>query len=1368
VRIPDISVSSNILQSIRDLDAKRFQLNDQISSGQKISLPSDDGVRMSRVIQLDSEKSKLAQYQRNSSFAQEYINASQMNLEKLRELSQRGQEIARLAGTNLNGPAIEGFGIETNQLIEEALNRINSKQRGRALFGGTEIVPEFANSDVIYGKFEQKNINFRSGIVGVEGPDHKQYLKQGDELSLRVNGREFVVQTKVLDKEEYEGSPITEEIIEINRNFSIPSKVSSGKYYLEQGDEGEISLYRINDGYSVRGLPSTLSGEDEIFYSNGVKIGYQVSLSRDFTLVDQFLTSASGLFSVDGDSSNSIDLKYDPLVEFPVNAENPGDIFYDNGFKVVQDDLTIEALSYNELSNQLSNGDLFKVGNDLHVFDLSYRSFPSASEEIGEVYFTQQGFRILEANPDPDLPPIEASVTEDSLKELLSHGDYFEADGIVYQVEVTTQIGQDEAGEEVITTTIDAKEVQFLLGTKLDYSSLPYPNFSTSSSSINELFYQDGFKLNQVTGKDSEGIDILEAVDATKDQIVSLSGLSAGSLFTSGGKLFHVLPDGVSSSSFSSPVVEKQDWNDWKEQFATLQELKYNEGDIVKVTSSNDDAIAVDPDKFPDLSSVIDHIADFSWSSNSLGSANINDQFYPVYQLSRDQVNQLGETLSGQPTDEQFPLEDGIFALVETGGKVSLEPVTNAVDFWNPAYSYQTGDLVRNNDRFYTATVDHSPSTAFNPENWANLEDTETLSDYQLTANDRVSYWQATKDQVYLSPGSRGNHWIEINPNFQTSNVTIDQATELFNSLVNDVQFSLDPADFLETEDYVAFVRPSRLPDDTFDSNLELFSEVSSKGDLLISGTAGRSFSSSVSYKTAYDGERFFPNQLEGNIKDKARSLFPEIEFENLSSAQLDRVWSEIRNSKVELDLQVGSSSLSGVSEIFIEHSQPWKRLSTYGMGSIIEHNGKLWESISDENIAQTPSSPSEFWKEIGSDYSGSREDWTIEMTGVEGVEYFLSPDGKLFEDQDQAYNHTFNLIYYSSVESFDLADQATYDYLNSLIKKFSYPMSQYAVQGSESDARVVFNQGSQKFHLEALFDGDVAGTNSAQHVLTFSAFNDHLPEVLIQSPGSMGVDASASVITDVDGSLVGLRVDDPGRYFFSSDENGVEIPAGYETATITIPNQSPIEAKIIWGEDFRDPGVYKVLGFDLLEDAKLQELVNPRRGDSFSFSTGSKTFLDHRDKEGNLIGVTYTGSEKDAEFYVGKDSKMSSLLSSENGNTAELASVVNSLVQLRDSLDIVNPSDFADSIQQAEATLIDDEDAVLSNIGELSSMLVKLNSIKDYDEDFHLQLDQRLSKDLDIDLSDAIMELTRISTAYQAAMQVGAQLLNTSLLNYL
>ena len=236
----------------------------------------------------------------------------------------------------------------------------------------------------------------------------------------------------------------------------------------------------------------------------------------------------------------------------------------------------------------------------------------------------------------------------------------------------------------------------------------------------------------------------------------------------------------------------------------------------------------------------------------------------------------------------------------------------------------------------------------------------------------------------------------------------------------------------------------------------------------------------------------------------------------------------------------------------------------------------------------------------------------------------------------------------------------------------------------------------------------------------------------------------------------------------FSSDENGLDIPSAYETASISIPNQSTVQAKIIWGEDFKDPGVYKVIGFELLEDAQLSELVNPRKGDSFSFTTGSKTFLDHRDADGKIIGVTYTSSNNDAEFYVGKETKMSSLLSAGNGNTAALGSVVNSLINLRDSLDLEAPSEFVESIRQSENSLINDEDDVLSKIGELSSMLVKLNSIKDYDEDYHLQLDQRLSKDLDIDLSDAIMELTRVSTAYQAAMQVGAQLLNTSLLNYL
>ena len=210
------------------------------------------------------------------------------------------------------------------------------------------------------------------------------------------------------------------------------------------------------------------------------------------------------------------------------------------------------------------------------------------------------------------------------------------------------------------------------------------------------------------------------------------------------------------------------------------------------------------------------------------------------------------------------------------------------------------------------------------------------------------------------------------------------------------------------------------------------------------------------------------------------------------------------------------------------------------------------------------------------------------------------------------------------------------------------------------------------------------------------------------------------------------------------------------------------MKANIIWGENPNDPGPFTILGFELLEEAFIDEVTGSKKGDSFSFATGSKTFLEQRDSDGQVIGVTYTGSENNAEFYIGKDTKISSFLDAEDGNTAELSKVLESLLELRAALSEDSPSELSRRVQLLETELVEREDEVVDKIGELSSLLIRMESVRAYDEDYHMQLEQRLAKDLDIDLSQAIMELTRVSTAYQAAMQVGAQLLNTSLLNYI
>ena len=125
-------------------------------------------------------------------------------------------------------------------------------------------------------------------------------------------------------------------------------------------------------------------------------------------------------------------------------------------------------------------------------------------------------------------------------------------------------------------------------------------------------------------------------------------------------------------------------------------------------------------------------------------------------------------------------------------------------------------------------------------------------------------------------------------------------------------------------------------------------------------------------------------------------------------------------------------------------------------------------------------------------------------------------------------------------------------------------------------------------------------------------------------------------------------------------------------------------------------------------------------------------------------------------------------MLDAANGQTATLGEVVNSLVDLRDGLFEAAGSSSPSSVPETEKDLIALEDLIIDKMGELSATMVRMETVRNHDEDYVMALDKQVAKDLEVDMSEAIMRLTQVSTAYQAAMQVGAQLLNTSLLNYL
>ena len=90
---------------------------------------------------------------------------------------------------------METYGFEINQLIEEALNRINATQSQAGSFGGTKLKPKFASTDAMLGKRQSKTFSFNE--VGQPGADGKRRIgfKRRDDLCLEWKRICFAIQS---------------------------------------------------------------------------------------------------------------------------------------------------------------------------------------------------------------------------------------------------------------------------------------------------------------------------------------------------------------------------------------------------------------------------------------------------------------------------------------------------------------------------------------------------------------------------------------------------------------------------------------------------------------------------------------------------------------------------------------------------------------------------------------------------------------------------------------------------------------------------------------------------------------------------------------------------------------------------------------------------------------------------------------------------------------------------------------------------------------------------------------------------------------------------------------------------------------------
>jgi len=88
--------------------------------------------------------------------------------------------------------------------------------------------------------------------------------------------------------------------------------------------------------------------------------------------------------------------------------------------------------------------------------------------------------------------------------------------------------------------------------------------------------------------------------------------------------------------------------------------------------------------------------------------------------------------------------------------------------------------------------------------------------------------------------------------------------------------------------------------------------------------------------------------------------------------------------------------------------------------------------------------------------------------------------------------------------------------------------------------------------------------------------------------------------------------------------------------------------------------------------------------------------------------------------------------------------------------------------IRALDKTLNDTADKLADNLGELAAKEMRIQASMDHDDEWFLQVENRISTDVDADLTEVIVKLNNARTAYQAAMQTGADLFKLSLLQYI
>ena len=148
LRITNKMMTQNLLRNLETTQQRMSQIQDQMSSGYRITRPSDDPVGIQNALRMKSNISAVEQWKSNVDEALGLMDTTDGTLGDMTSMLHRVKELT-VQGANgtLSGNDRENIAIEIDQISEQLRMLANSKVGSKFIFSGTATDQELLTSD---------------------------------------------------------------------------------------------------------------------------------------------------------------------------------------------------------------------------------------------------------------------------------------------------------------------------------------------------------------------------------------------------------------------------------------------------------------------------------------------------------------------------------------------------------------------------------------------------------------------------------------------------------------------------------------------------------------------------------------------------------------------------------------------------------------------------------------------------------------------------------------------------------------------------------------------------------------------------------------------------------------------------------------------------------------------------------------------------------------------------------------------------------------------------------------------------------------------------------------------------------------------